>query len=172
MRDHVIMFAGYNAWANRKVYEAVAKLSEADFQRDIGAFFKSVAGTLNHTVLADRAWLVRLTGEGEAPESLDDLVYDTFVELREERQRADARLEAFCERLSEADLRANFRYRTTRNPLVTEQSLFSALAHVFNHQTHHRGELRALFTQLGIRTDAFDLMYYQREVAELARRVA
>jgi uncharacterized damage-inducible protein DinB len=172
MRDHVLMFAGYNAWANGKLYDCVATLSADEFERDLGAYFKSVCGTLNHTVLADRAWLTRFTGEGETPDSLDDILYFTVDEVRAAREREDRHLVAFVERLSDKDLAATFRYRTLRTPLVTEQSLFSALAHVFNHQTHHRGEARALLTQLGRKVAPFDLMYYQREVAETARRVA
>jgi uncharacterized damage-inducible protein DinB len=172
MRDHVRMMARYNAWANGKLYDAVATLSQDEFERDIGAFFGSVMGTLNHTVLADRAWLVRMSGEGEAPDTLEAIVYETVDDLAAARAREDQHLIAFVERLSEADLNTTFRYRTTRQPLVTEQPLADALAHVFNHQTHHRGEARALLTFLGRKVAPFDLMYFQREVAETARRVA
>ena len=62
-----MMFAAYNSWANARVYEAAAALDEEAFRRDTGAFFKSMMGTLNHILVADRIWLKRMTGEGDAP---------------------------------------------------------------------------------------------------------
>ena len=61
------MFAGYNAWANRRLYDAAAQLSDAEYRADKGAFFRSMHGTLNHLLTTDRIWMKRFTGEGEAP---------------------------------------------------------------------------------------------------------
>lgn len=158
-----LMFAQYNAWANQRVLDAAATLSDEAFHRDVGAYFSSVCGTLNHLLVADRAWLARLSGEGEGPHSLDEQPYDDLSDLRAARQREDHRLRAFVERLDEGDLRALFRYRTLRQPLIVEQPLWEALAHVFNHQSHHRGEVRGMLTQLGGRVQPIDLMYFQRE---------
>ena len=66
--EHFQLFARYNAWANARLYDAVAALSPQDFARDLGGFFGSLRGTLNHNLVGDLIWLQRLTGEGEAPE--------------------------------------------------------------------------------------------------------
>ena len=71
MKQHFMMFAAYNRWANARIYDAAAALPEEAFKRDVGAFFGSLMGTLNHILVADRIWLKRFTGEGEAPASLD-----------------------------------------------------------------------------------------------------
>jgi len=67
MKDHFSSFARYNAWANRRLYDAAAQLSDADYRADRGAFFKSMHGTLNHLLTADWVWMHRFTGQGPSP---------------------------------------------------------------------------------------------------------
>ena len=67
MKSHFEMFAGYNEWANRRLYAAAAGLSEAQYREDRGAFFRSMHGTLNHILVGDRVWMHRFTGEGTPP---------------------------------------------------------------------------------------------------------
>ena len=76
------MFAAYNNWANSRIYEAAAELTGDEFERDTGAFFKSMMGTLNHLLVADRIWMKRFTGEGDAPAALDATVHRDFAKLR------------------------------------------------------------------------------------------
>ncbi len=66
MKSHWQMFAAYNAWANRRLYDHAARLSDEDYRADRGAFFKSVHGTLNHLVVTDRIWMARFYGLGRA----------------------------------------------------------------------------------------------------------
>src|SRR5260370_36467126 len=75
MKDHYPSFAGYNAWANRRLYDAAAQLSDTEYRADKGAFFKSMHGTLNHLLTTDRIWMKRFTGEGEAPDRLDAVLH-------------------------------------------------------------------------------------------------
>ncbi|MFN3659174.1 MAG: DinB family protein [Pseudolabrys sp.] len=165
MKSRYQMFAGYNAWCNERLYEAAAKVSDADYRADRGAFFKSLHGTLNHLLVADRIWMRRFTGAGEKPPSLDAILYDDFEALRAARVSEDARIVRYVDRLSEADLAGALRYRTVVNPQTIEQPLMPALDHFFNHQTHHRGQAHALLSSI-IGNDAmpsFDLIIYQRQ---------
>jgi hypothetical protein len=82
------MFAGYNAWCNTRLYDAAARLRDADYRANHGAFFKSLHGTLNHLLVGDRIWMQRFTGEGEIPKSLDAILYDDFAGLRAARGRS------------------------------------------------------------------------------------
>jgi uncharacterized damage-inducible protein DinB len=157
------MLAAYNSWANRRLYEAAATLSDADYRADRGAFFKSVHGTLNHLLVGDRIWMRRFTGEGEAPTKLDAILFGDFVELRLARETEDARIERYIGGLSEANLAGRFRYRTISNPRDIEQPLAPALMHFFNHQTHHRGQAHCLLTGLTGTAPSLDLLLYQRE---------
>ena len=163
MKAHFDMLARYNAWANRRLYDAAAALSDADYRADRGAFFKSMHGTLNHLLVGDRIWMRRFTGEGEAPTRLDAILYDDFAELRRTREAEDARILRYVEGLSEADLAGRFRYRTISKPTDIEQSLAPALLHFFNHQTHHRGQAHCLLTGFGRDAPSLDLILFQRE---------
>jgi uncharacterized damage-inducible protein DinB len=106
------MFAGYNAWANERLYSAAATLPDSEYRADHGAFFGSVHGTLNHLLVGDHIWMQRLTGEGEAPARLDAILHEDFGTLRAAREAEDARIVAFVEGLSEHDLGRRVRYRT------------------------------------------------------------
>jgi uncharacterized damage-inducible protein DinB len=162
MKPHFAMMAAYNRWCNERVYEVAALLPDADYRDDRGAFFKSVHGTLNHLLVADRIWMRRFTGEGEAPNRLDATLFENFDELRTARQAEDERIAAYMGNLSEADLAGSIRYWTIVNPVEIEQPLGPALVHFFNHQTHHRGQVHCLLTGFGLDAPSLDLILFQR----------
>ena len=163
MKPHFSMLAAYNAWCNRRLYDAVAQLSDAEYRADRGAFFKSLHGTLNHILVADRIWMRRFTGEGEAPNRLDLILFERFDDLRRAREAEDARIIAYADGLTDARLNGLFRYRTIVKPAEVEQPLAPALIHFFNHQTHHRGQAHCILTGLGVDAPSFDLVLFQRE---------
>lgn len=168
MKSRYRMFAGYNAWCNERLYAAVAKLSDAEYRADHGAFFKSLHGTLNHLLVGDRIWMKRFTGAGEQPASLDAILYDDFEALRAARRSQDTLISRYIDGLSEDDLNRTIRYRTVVNPQTIEQALAPALDHFFNHQTHHRGQAHALLSSIvgNDLTPSFDLIIYQRETGQ------
>lgn len=159
------MFAAYNAWCNRRLYDTAAKLSDADYRVNRGAFFKSVHGTLNHLLVGDRIWMKRFTGNGEFPPSLDAILYDDFSSLRAEREMEDKGISDYASKLDDAKLKSDLVYRTVVNPKTITQPLSFALDHFFNHQTHHRGQAHALLTSFlgNDATPSFDLIIFQRE---------
>lgn len=167
MKPRYQMFAAYNAWANARIYAAAAILADADYRADRGAFFKSVHGTLNHLLVADRIWLRRFTGSGEAPNRLDAVLFEDRDELWNARQAEDVRIARYIEGLSDADFAGRLIYRTLTNPTTIEQDLWPALDHFFNHQTHHRGQLHGLLSAIGGEAAApsLDLLLYQREIS-------
>ncbi len=163
MTLRAVMFAGYNRWANERLYEAAAKLSDADYRADRGAFFKSVHGTLNHLLVGDRVWMRRFTGEGQVPTTLDAILFEDFGDLRAARRAEDERILRYANALTDADLAGWIRYRTITNPVDMEQQLAPALDHFFNHQTHHRGQAHALLTAITGTAPSLDLIVFQRE---------
>jgi uncharacterized damage-inducible protein DinB len=165
MKRHYVEFAGYNAWANRRLYDAASDLSDAEYRADRGAFFKSMHGTLNHLLATDRIWMKRLTGAGEAPDRLDAIVHETFADLRAAREAEDRRIVRWIGGLDEATLGGTIRYRRVSSPETFEQELMPALDHWFNHQTHHRGQAHMILTALGKPAPELDLLFYQREIA-------
>jgi uncharacterized damage-inducible protein DinB len=158
------MFACYNEWANRRIYEAASRLSDADYRSDGGAFFGSLHGTLNHILVGDRIWMRRFTGSGEHPARLDAILCDAFAELRAARRAEDARITDWIASLSDAAIAGTLRYRTIVNPTTIEQALAPALDHFFNHQTHHRGQAHCLLTGIigNDATPSLDLIVFQR----------
>jgi uncharacterized damage-inducible protein DinB len=162
MKAYFVMFSRYNAWANERLYDAVAALPDADFRADRGTFFKSMHGTLNHLLVTDRIWMQRFTSEGEAPDRLDAILFDVFAPLRVAREAEDRRILAYVETLDESKLAGLIKYRRVSTPDEVIQPLWPALAHWFNHQTHHRGQAHAILTGLLGRAPELDLLYFQR----------
>ena len=163
MKAHFEMMAAYNAWANRRATEAARELTEADYRADLGAFFRSVHGTLNHLIVADRIWLARFRGEPAPAYELAQILYEDRDELAEARRELDGEIVAFVARLDEARIAADFTYRMVTRDAEVTQPMAPALAHFFNHQTHHRGQVHAMLTRLAGRAPALDLVYFQRE---------
>lgn len=163
--NHWTMFAGYNAWANTRLYAAVLALSGETFHVETGAFFGSLCGTLNHLLVADRIWMKRFTGRGDAPDRLDAILHDDFASLSEARFAEDRRIADWVARLSDERLAGTVRYGRLGATETIEQPLAEALAHMFNHHAHHRGQAHALVTRLGGREagPVLDLLAYQRQ---------
>jgi len=160
VQDHFKRFAAYNAWANARLYDAATALTDFERKRDVKGYFKSLHGTLNHLLVADRIWLHRLTGEGHAPRSLDDILFEHFSALREAREAEDDRLTTYVAGLTAADLPAEIAYSNTRGEAKRlPRSII--LAHMFNHQTHHRGQATHILRQLGVaEPPALDMLYW------------
>lgn len=163
MRDHFQMMASYNAWCNERLYDAAARLSDADYRADLGAFFKSVHGTFNHILVGDRVWLSRFTGTGPVPTALDEILYDDFDSLWIARRKEDARIVGFAESLDADKLATVMQYRALSQPVDVTFPMLPALHHFFNHQTHHRGQATALLTRLGVTVPSLDLVYFNLE---------
>jgi uncharacterized damage-inducible protein DinB len=162
MKAQFEMLAAYNAWVNERLYDVAAKIGDADYRADRGAFFGSLHGTLNHLLLGDIIWMHRFTGDGEEPKQLDAILYDEFAALRAARRAEDERIIAYIARLTETDLQGTIRYRSTRSPAEIEQYLTPLLLHFFNHQTHHRGQAHCLLTAIAGEAPSFDLLVFQR----------
>ena len=163
MQDHFRTFARYNRWANARLYAAAAALSDDDYRADRGAFFGSLHGTLNHILVGDRVWLARITGAGEAPKRLDEILFDRLDALAPAREREDARLIAAVDGFDNARLAETLHYANMSGK-AQATPLAQVLAHLFNHQTHHRGQAHAIITSLGRAAPELDLIFYLREV--------
>jgi uncharacterized damage-inducible protein DinB len=155
------LFARYNRWMNERLYASCEQLPDADRRRDLGAFFRSVHGTLNHLLIVDRLWLGRLhapehgralDAEGrEIPmSSLAQELYADFAMLRRERAATDDAILAFADALTAERMAAPLRFVALKDGREWRMPTWVAVAQLFNHQTHHRGQLTTLLHQLGI----------------------
>jgi uncharacterized damage-inducible protein DinB len=160
--NHFQQFAAYNRWANARLFAAALDLSDQAYRLHIGVFFGSLHGTLNHLLLTDRLWLKRLTGEGDHPNRLDAILYDDRAELTRARIAEDNRLVAVVAKYDQLSLTGLHSYRTTSG-MPQSQMLADILLHLFNHQTHHRGQAHACLSILtGSEPPSLDLLAFQR----------
>jgi uncharacterized damage-inducible protein DinB len=163
VKEHFALMARYNAWANTRLYRMAGQLSDEQYRRDVGAYFKSLHGTLNHLLTADRIWMWRLSKTGVAPTRLDAIVCEGLAELTEARRAEDERLVSFVDVLTDPQLEAGVEYRALGGS-PQQQKLREVLAHLFNHQTHHRGQAHGILTALGVKEpDSLDLLWMLRE---------
>jgi uncharacterized damage-inducible protein DinB len=164
MKAHFRMMAAYNAWANRRLFDAAGRLPEADYRADLGAFFGSVEGTLNHLLVGDGIWMARFTGDPPPPWRLDTRPHADLATLHAAREALDRRIAAHVDALTEAEIAGALVYRDMAGREF-RQPRAEALAHFFNHQTHHRGQIHALLTRLTGAAPELDLIYHIREAA-------
>lgn len=155
--EYAGLMARYNQWMNRKLYAACATLSDAERRADRGAFFKSIHGTLNHLMFADEAWLRRFSGR-----SLDGLaigveLFPDFEAMRARRETLDEDLIALAASFTPAWLAADFSFHSMGLGKTFTRPAWTLVTHLFNHQTHHRGQLTTLMTQVGLEVGLTDL---------------
>jgi uncharacterized damage-inducible protein DinB len=149
MKRHFAMMAAYNRWANVRLYDMAAALPDELYRKPIGVYFKSLHGTLNHLLTADRIWMRRLEGKGDHPGRLNATIHDDLVALREARFAEDKRIVDFVDSLDDADFEKVCDYKML-NGAPQHHYVREILAHMFNHQTHHRGQAHAALTALGV----------------------
>ncbi|MCP9850374.1 DinB family protein [Cyanobium sp. Morenito 9A2] len=157
--DYCRWMATYNAWMNRKFYMVCASLPEADLYADRGAFFQSIYLTLNHIAYADLAFLSRFTGDPADAPSLGTDLLGSFEALHTERQRLDDRLLHWVESISTDWLASSLTYTSKVDGQARTLPRWVLVSHLFQHQTHHRGQVTTLLNQLGHDVGSTDLPF-------------
>jgi uncharacterized damage-inducible protein DinB len=150
------MMAQYNRVANERLFDSCDLLDDAEYRRQRQVSFGSIHGLLNHLLLGDRIWMARFAGKGHLTPPLNMVLFAEFAPLRTARIEEDARIEAFFAGVTEEFFERSFAYRNNQNQDYAEAAPV-AIAHFFNHQTHHRGQLHAMLAQTGVAAPTFDL---------------
>jgi uncharacterized damage-inducible protein DinB len=159
MKTLFIAQALANRWANQLLYAEICKLSPEQLTQASAVNYGSMLGIANHVILGDRLWLYRFTGQGEPLRSVSGIVYPEFAELHVAREELDERIIDFAQGLAEARLAEILNYTTTSGQ-DKSQPLALCVAHFFNHQTHHRGQLHGMLGVLGVSAPDIDLLYF------------
>ena len=159
-REHVLAMARYNHWQNRSIYGAADMLTDEQRKEPRGAFFGSIHGTLNHLLFGDQIWLHRFAGTpkpkvSSIATSVD--MYEDWAELKDERGRFDQVLEDWAGTLDQNWLEGDLRWFSAAAARELCKPRWLLVTHLFNHQTHHRGQVHCLLTQLGARPGDTDL---------------
>ena len=158
------LMARFGGWANERLYGAVSGLSEDAYRKDGGAFFGSIHNTLNHLLVVDRLWTGRIEGRDRGITALDQILHDDFSSLREARTAEDRRLIDVVDGLSDAALERPVTYRRTVGEGEQKMRCDHILLTLFNHQTHHRGQVHVLLTQAGIVPPPLDVVFFLEEI--------
>lgn len=153
------LMADHNRWMNEKLYAVCAGIPDEARKRDLGAFFRSIHGTFNHLLLVDRLWLGRITGKPFPIRSLDQELYADFDTLKRERADTDAVIAGFIAGLQPVRLAEVLTYTSFVKQESVTLPLGLILTHLFHHQTHHRGQITTLISQLGYDFGATDMIY-------------
>jgi len=150
--------ARYNRWMNERLYDLCATYSDADRKRDRNAFFGSIHGILNHMLLGNRLWLSRFLGREFRVDSLNQELYADFAELSGERRGTDQEISDWAATLTPERLGQTLSYQSVVPSITKTCPMWLAVAHFFNHQTHHRGQLTTLLSQDGCDPGVTDLI--------------
>lgn len=159
---HAQVMARYNRWQNRSIYAAADTLNDAQRKAARGAFFGSIHGTLNHLLWADRIWMYRLAGwPAPRPKSIRESVgyFDDWDALKQEREATDEAIIAWADDLTPAVLDGSLTWHSGAVGREVTKPKWLLVTHLFNHQTHHRGQVHCLLTQLGAKPEDTDLAF-------------
>src|SRR5256714_1035622 len=156
---YVQRMARYNRWQNANLYGVADALSDEERRRERGAFFGSIHKTLSHLLWGDRIWMSRFTDgprpQGGIPESVS--MYPGWDGLKRERATFDETMIAWADGLDDAWLAGDLTYYSGARKRDFTKPRWQLVTHMFNHQTHHRGQVPCMLTQAGGKPHSTDL---------------
>lgn len=158
-REHLRAMAGWNVWCYERLFAVADRIPDADYRRDVGLFFKSIHGSINHMLLVEELWRARLAGTALAIAGLAD-------EREPDRARLKARLlesargwRRYIDDATDAVLDGEFAFRNLKGDELRLPR--SVVVHtLFTHGAHHRGQVSTAFTQLGFDAPVFDYPHF------------
>ncbi|MCB2427957.1 DinB family protein [Methylophaga pinxianii] len=153
---HYQLMARYNQWMNQRLYLACQSLSDDQRKADLGAFFGSIHNTLNHLLFADYLWMARFENQPVAYR-LGEEIFSDFLALSQAREQFDQHIIAFSQTLTTTWLKTEIHYRSGIDNIIRTLPAWALLTHMFNHQTHHRGQITTLLSQQGIDVGITDI---------------
>lgn len=159
LRQHLYLMADWNAWACERTFAVVDQVAASDYLRDAGLFFKSIHRTINHMLLVELMWRGRLTGDLLALSGLDQELESDRAALKRRLLESAGWWRPYVESLSDEALSGDFSYRSIKGDPYTLPRC--AIVHtMFTHGAHHRGQVTAVLTQLGLEAPVLDYPYF------------
>lgn len=157
---YVRKMSSYNIWMNKCILDAFDQLSDADRKKDSGAFFKSIHGTLNHHLWGDQLWMHRFAGmpvplSGDIQGSVSQ--YESYEDLRRERVAFDQVIDDWATSIGTEQIEGDLTWYSGAVGAELTRPIWLLITHMFNHQTHHRGQIHCMLTGFGIKTADTDL---------------
>ena len=156
--NNLALMAHFNKWVNGRLYACVAQLDDDAYRKDRKAFFGSIHNTLNHLLVVDRLWTSRIEGVDHGITSLGQILFDDLASLCEARGPEDDRLIELVDGLGDERLTAPITYRPIAGGGDEQMRADHILITLYNHQTHHRGQITCMLTQAGIDPGDLDVI--------------
>lgn len=162
---YALTMARYNAWQNRQMAAAMDRLDEAALRQDRGAFFGGIMATANHILWADRMWMARLQGQPPPEGGIEasTAITPTRAVWSAERFRMDGRILLWAEAVTALDLTGDLTWHSMVAGRQVTRPKAELITHMFNHQTHHRGQIHAMLTAAGVSAPVSDLFFMPQE---------
>ena len=159
--------ARYNAWQNAQLAGFLADLPEAELTADRKGFFGSLLGTVNHLLWGDTIWMSRFDGGPLPACGIPDSpkLCASLADWAAARREMDARIIRWADGLGQAALDADLTWFSGAAGREVSKPLALCVTHMFNHQTHHRGQAHAMLTAAGSEAPVSDLFLMPEEVA-------
>jgi uncharacterized damage-inducible protein DinB len=159
---HVLMMARYNAWQNRQIMDVIKVMDEDALHVDHKAFFGTIMQTLNHLLWGDTLWMSRFCTDVALPHKpgSESITYaETLGDWQAMRFRMDGRIRIWAQTMSNLDLTGDLVWTYSATGEEMHQSKAMCITHMFNHQTHHRGQVHAMLTAGGHGAPTTDLCF-------------
>ena len=162
MKNHLMTLARYHYWSFEILFAALQAVSETHYKQPCGLHFVSIHGTLNHLLVADLIWYSRLNAQPHELDALDSELHSNRTALKQALLNQSKRWQVWLESRSESQLAATFSYRNMSGTHLSD-NIALAVAHVFNHGSHHRGQISAAMTACEYPAPVMDLIYFMRQ---------
>ena len=150
------LFSNFNKWTNDKIITFCKKLTENEYKKERKAFFSSIHGTLNHLLVVDRAFTSRIEGRKHDLKNLNQILYENLFQLEGARIKEDNNLIDLVNNLSEESINKEITYQNFDEKKTT-CTINMMLITMFNHQTHHRGQVHNMLSQAGMKPPQIDI---------------
>lgn len=156
-KNYFELMAQYNKWMDANIYQVCLDIPDEDRKKDMGAFFKSIHGTLNHIYYGDLAWLERLRDNKFTPRKIGVDLFEDFLELKSAQEKMDQEIIDWVQSMTDEKLHESYDYVSNVENFKRTLPIWVLTTHMFNHQTHHRGQVTTLIKQLGYEPGVTDI---------------
>lgn len=157
--EYCRVMADYNLWMNTRLFELCRSIDDAERKSDRGAFFGSIHRTLNHILYGDLAFMSRFTGNPAVVPELGVELHDDFDELWQSRSSLDKRILDWSSTLTANWLEEELTYTSKVDGLTRTVPRWVLVVHMLNHQTHHRGQITTILSQMDLDVGTTDIPF-------------
>jgi uncharacterized damage-inducible protein DinB len=153
----------YMAWANDKIYDAVAALPEGEATKPRRSVFKNIVHTLNHVYVIDLIFQAHLEGREHGFTARNTADWPPLTELRRNQRALDDWYIGWSDRLTDYELerKVRFTYVGGGEGMMTCAEI---ALHLANHTTYHRGYIADMLYQVPAHPPTTDLTVFIRDV--------